>query len=350
MIVELSQGLNKYLSTVGVKQIYAIYKYYLKHFIEGFLLSFGSILGAVAGINYVLQRQPDFFGNLTGSGSRNISVKNPEDIKHSLQELQLDQAVYEQVMGIIQLLKSPLGETEKIRRELFQVKASKGILLEGPPGNGKTHLAKAIAKEAGYHLIEVSGPNMHKKFLGDSEALLANIFKAAKKNQPCVIFVDEIDALIPKREANDGSAIGKHYTSLTDKFLEEMTHIDDNDQILVIGATNFIARLDRAATRRGRFDAKICLSLPDAEQRQRIMSAEFDRLKLPQSAEIESFRKNLIERLTILTEKFSPIELRSVFKDAKLYCYEHKLGNYTVDVFVNAAIQIQSQERLKMRN
>jgi transitional endoplasmic reticulum ATPase len=156
--------------------------------------------------------------------------------------------------------------------ELFQVsnlRVPRGILLYGPPGSGKTLLAKAVAHEFGVNFISVKGPELMSRYVGESERALRDIFRKARQCSPCVIFFDEIDALVPPRtlSASDGHA-GERVVA---QMLAEMDGIEELRDVLVLAATNRLDRIDPALLRPGRFDAIVKLELPSEADRLSIL-------------------------------------------------------------------------------
>lgn len=144
------------------------------------------------------------------------------------------------------------------------VKPPKGILLAGPPGVGKTMTAKAAATQTDANFISVKGPELVSKFVGESEARLREIFRKARQAAPCIVFFDEIDALLPKRGLHASDAVGDRVLA---QFLSEMDGVEELNGVLVLGATNRLDRLDAAMMRPGRFDEIIELSTPDQASR-----------------------------------------------------------------------------------
>ena len=153
--------------------------------------------------------------------------------------------------------------------ELAQLRPPKGILLSGPPGTGKTLLAKAVAKELGINFIAVKGPELLSKYVGESEKGLREIFCKARQAAPCVIFFDEIDALVPRRStsSNDGH-VGERIVA---QMLSEMDGIEALEGVLVLAATNRRDMIDPALLRPGRFDRLIELGRPDESDRLSIL-------------------------------------------------------------------------------
>ena len=157
--------------------------------------------------------------------------------------------------------------TKKQAIERMGVKPAKGILLYGPPGTGKTLLAKIVARECGANLIAVRGPEIQTKWFGESEERIRLLFSRAREVAPCVIFFDEIDALVPPR----GHSTTKVTDSIVNQILSEMDGIENTEGVFVIGATNRPDLLDPAILRPGRFDYQIEIPLPDEEARKAIL-------------------------------------------------------------------------------
>ena len=152
--------------------------------------------------------------------------------------------------------------------EKLDVKPPKGILLSGPPGCGKTLLAKAIANESKVNFISVKGPALLSKYVGESEQGVREIFHKARQAAPCIIFFDEIDALVPTRSA--GGSDSHVSERVLSQFLTELDGIDELKGVLILGATNRLDMLDPAVLRPGRFDKIMEIPLPDKESRKEI--------------------------------------------------------------------------------
>ncbi|KAG9123880.1 hypothetical protein FRC07_013650 [Ceratobasidium sp. 392] len=160
------------------------------------------------------------------------------------------------------------------------VQPPRGVLLHGPPGCGKTMLANAIAGELGVPFISVSAPSVVSGMSGESEKTLRDTFEEAKKNAPCLLFIDEIDAIIPKRESAQREMerrIVAQFLTCMDDLAWEYT---DHKPVIVIGATNRPDSLDAALRRAGRFDHEISMGVPDEAGRQQILTTLLDKLRL----------------------------------------------------------------------
>ena len=159
----------------------------------------------------------------------------------------------------------------------FKMANASGILLFGPPGCGKTLLAKAVASHSGASFISIKGPELLNKYVGESERAIRVLFDRARSSQPCIIFFDELDALAPKRDGSigdGGSGGGNNVTQrVVNQLLTEMDGISDRGRIFVIGATNRVDIIDPALMRPGRLGKLIYVSLPDANGRYEILKA-----------------------------------------------------------------------------
>ncbi len=189
-----------------------------------------------------------------------------------LREETVPEVTYEDIGGlkdaiqkIREMVELPLKHPELFER--LGIEPPKGVLLYGPPGTGKTLLAKAVANEANAHFIAINGPEIMSKFYGESEERLRDVFKEAQENAPSVIFIDEIDAIAPKREESHGE-VEKRVVS---QLLTLMDGLKSRGKVIVIGATNRPDALDPALRRPGRFDREIEIGVPDRQGRKEIL-------------------------------------------------------------------------------
>ncbi|HPS55424.1 MAG TPA: ATP-dependent zinc metalloprotease FtsH [Sedimentisphaerales bacterium] len=210
----------------------------------------------------------------------------------------------EEVSEIIEFLKNP----KKFQR--LGGRIPRGVLLVGPPGCGKTLMAKAMAGEADVPFFSISGSDFVEMFVGVGASRVRDLFKQAKENSPCIIFLDEIDAIGRKRGAGFASGGHDEREQTLNAILVEMDGFDTNDQVIVIAATNRGDILDNALTRPGRFDRQIFVPLPDLKGRVDILRVHSKKIKISPDADIE--------RLARGTPMFSGADLAAIINEAAL--------------------------------
>ncbi len=191
-------------------------------------------------------------------------------------------------------------------------RAPKGILLEGPPGTGKTMVSRAIANELDMTFIVLSGSDIIKPIVGLGTMFIKEVFKKAKENLPCIIFIDEIDAIAKSRD-NVGSGLNER-DNILNSLLVEMDGFNQNNQILVIGATNRSDILDKAILRPGRFDRIVKFSLPSYDERYDIFSKLIKKYKI-EEYEIDDCK---IKSLSHQTHSFSGADIENLFVQSSI--------------------------------
>ncbi|ANF21927.1 CDC48 family AAA ATPase [Thermococcus piezophilus] len=189
-----------------------------------------------------------------------------------VREETIPEVTYEDIGGlsdaiqkIREMVELPLKHPELFER--LGIDPPKGVLLYGPPGTGKTLLAKAVANEANAHFIAINGPEIMSKFYGESEERLREIFKDAEENAPSIIFIDEIDAIAPKRE----EVVGEVEKRVVSQLLTLMDGLKSRGKVIVIAATNRPDAIDPALRRPGRFDRELEVGVPDKQGRKEIL-------------------------------------------------------------------------------
>jgi transitional endoplasmic reticulum ATPase len=206
------------------------------------------------------------------------------------------------------------------------------VLLYGPPGTGKTLIARAVANEAKLHFIKVNGPEIIHKFYGESEAKLREIFEEAASKAPSVIFIDEIDAIAPKR----ADVLGDVEKRVVAQLLALMDGMVPRGHVVVIGATNIMEKVDPALRRPGRFDREIAIPVPNAEGRLAILRIHSRRM--PLSPDVN------LERLAQITPGFVGADLEAFCKEAGMVAFRRYLPlleNGDPESFLNSTEQLQ---------
>ena len=210
----------------------------------------------------------------------------------------------EEVKKVREMIEIPLK-----RPELFEklgIAPPKGVLMHGPPGTGKTLLAKAVASESDAHFIAINGPEIMSKYVGGSEENLREYFEEAEENSPSIIFIDELDAIAPKREETNGEAERRTVAQL----LTLMDGLKSRGQVVVIGATNRPDSLDPALRRPGRFDREIEIGVPDAEERKEVL--EIHTRNMPLAEDVD------LDKISTTTHGFVGADLESLCKEAAM--------------------------------
>jgi len=196
-------------------------------------------------------------------------------------------------------------------------KPPKGILLYGPPGVGKTLLAKAVANESGVNFISVKGPALMSKYVGESEKGIREVFKKAKQASPTIVFFDEIDSIIPRRGSSSTDA---HVTErVISQFLTEMDGIEELKGVMVLAATNRLDLVDPAMLRSGRFDLIFELPLPDETTRLEIFKIHTQ--NKPLAGDVN------LKRLTKDTEDMAGSDIEFICRKAALFAIREFIDN-----------------------
>ncbi|KAM7358087.1 nuclear valosin-containing protein-like smid isoform 2-T2 [Cochliomyia hominivorax] len=223
---------------------------------------------------------------------------------------------------------APVKFPEKMAR--LGLSAPSGVLLCGPPGCGKTLLAKAIANEAGINFISVKGPELMNMYVGESERAVRACFQRARNSSPCVIFFDEFDSLCPKR--SDGNEGGSG-TRVVNQLLTEMDGVEDRQGVYILAATNRPDIIDPAILRPGRLDTILCVGLPELQDRIEILKANTKCGTKPVLAADVSF-----EQLAAMTDGYTGADLAGLVRQASMMALKESLNNSEIkleDLCVN---------------
>ena len=203
----------------------------------------------------------------------------------------------------------------------------KGVLLVGPPGTGKTLMAKAVAGEAGVPFFSISGSDFVEMFVGVGASRVRDLFEQAKKHQPCIIFIDEIDAVGRQRGAGLGGGHDEREQTLN-QLLVEMDGFDENTNIIVIAATNRPDILDNALLRPGRFDRQIYINAPDVRGREQILKVHAKNKKLDEEVDLKTLAKR--------TPGFTGADLQNLLNEAALLAARNNKEQISMDDIDNS--------------
>lgn len=193
------------------------------------------------------------------------------------------------------------------------VESGKGVLLYGPPGNGKTLLAKAVAGEAGAHIEIISGPEILSKWVGGSERNLRLVFEKARELEPSIILFDEIDSIAPSRETVEFH----HQKELVSQLLVLLDGLEERGQVIVIATTNRIDDIDPAIKRPGRFDRMVYVGFPDVEGRKDIFKKYLSKMNISENVSLEI--------LSTLTQEISGAQIEHLCREAGLICIKEAI-------------------------
>ena len=249
-------------------------------------------------------------------------VLNPKAVE--ITEENIPEINYEDIGGLSDEIKKirEMVEIPMKHPEIFQrlgIEPPKGVLLHGPPGTGKTLLAKAVANESEANFILLNGPEIMSKFYGESEKKIRDIFEEAEKSAPTIIFIDEIDAIAPKREEVSGEVERRVVSQL----LTMLDGLKSRGKVIVIGATNRINSLDPALRRPGRFDREIEINAPRKEGRLSILKIHTRGMPLTKNVNLE--------KLASVTHGFVGADLESLAKESAMNVLRKLLPEMKLD-------------------
>lgn len=241
-----------------------------------------------------------------------------------IEEEKIPSITYEDIGGLKEEVKKvrEMVELPLKRPEIFSrlgIEPPKGVLLYGPPGTGKTLLARAVANESEANFMVINGPEIMSKFYGESEKKIREIFDEAQKNSPSIIFIDEIDAIAPKREEGNGD-VEKRVVS---QLLTMMDGLQSRGKVIVIGATNRPNAIDPALRRPGRFDREVELSVPGKEGRIQILKIHTRNMPLTKGINLEELANK--------THGFVGADLESLSKEAAMSVLRRNVHKFNLE-------------------
>ena len=265
-------------------------------------------------------------GGIFNVGKATGKLAEKDSIKVTFKDVAGLYGAKDEVMEIVDFLKNPKKYTS------LGGKIPKGALLVGPPGTGKTLLAKAVAGEANVPFFSISGSDFVEMFVGVGASRVRDLFRQAKEKSPCIVFIDEIDAVGRARSKNGGFSSNDERENTLNQLLTEMDGFGTNSGVIILAATNRADILDKALMRAGRFDRQIHVELPDLKEREEIFKVHLRGLKLEENFDLEFLAKH--------TPGFSGADIANVCNEAALTAARHDKKAIDKQDFLDAVDRI----------
>ena len=259
-------------------------------------------------------------------GKSRAKMQDPESQNIRFDQVAGLQEEKEELKEIVDFLKSPQKYIE------VGARIPKGVILVGPPGTGKTLLAKAVSGEAGVPFFSISGSDFVEMFVGVGASRVRDLFRQAKEKSPCIIFIDEIDAVGRARGKNPSMGGNDERENTLNQLLTEMDGFGSNSGVIILAATNRVDILDKALLRAGRFDRQIYVDLPDLNERKEVFGVHLKPLKLDSSVDVDLLARQ--------TPGFSGADIANVCNEAALIAARHQKKSVDKDDFLAAIDRI----------
>ena len=269
---------------------------------------------------------PGGSGGIFNVGKSTGKMADKNQVKVNFKDVAGLYGAKEEVMEIVDFLKNPKKYTS------LGGKIPKGALLVGPPGTGKTLLAKAVAGEANVPFFSISGSDFVEMFVGVGASRVRDLFRQAKEKAPCIVFIDEIDAVGRARGKNAGFSSNDERENTLNALLTEMDGFGSNSGVIILAATNRADILDKALMRAGRFDRQIHVELPDLNERKEIFQVHTRKLKLEKGFDLELIAKH--------TPGFSGADIANVCNEAALTAARKNKSSIDMSDFLDAVDRI----------
>ena len=301
------------------------------------ILPFGMCLIVVVALMMMMTRQAGGGGNakMMNFGKSRARMISGDANKVTFKDVAGLNEEKEELEEIVDFLKDPVKYTN------LGARIPKGVILTGPPGTGKTLLAKAVAGEAGVPFFSISGSDFVEMFVGVGASRVRDMFEEAKKNAPCIIFIDEIDAVARRRGTGMGGGHDEREQTLN-QMLVEMDGFGVNEGIIVMAATNRVDILDPAILRPGRFDRKVVVGRPDVRGRLEILNVHAAKKPLGDDVDLESLART--------TAGFTGADLENILNEAAINAAKSKrkfITNADVNyAFVKVGIGVEKRSKI----
>ena len=326
-----TQGASDFLDTVKKEKGYDIkIKFDTSSEIWGMLLSFAPFLLIIVFWIWMMRRMqggPGGGGGIFSVGKSKAQLFDKDaGQKVTFKDVAGLSEAKEEVQEVVEFLKNPGNYTN------LGGKIPKGALLVGPPGTGKTLLAKAVAGEANVPFFSISGSDFVEMFVGVGASRVRDLFRQAKEKSPCIVFIDEIDAVGRARGKNANFGSNDERENTLNQLLTEMDGFGSNSGVIILAATNRVDILDKALLRAGRFDRQIYVELPDLNDRKEIFKVHLRPIKIDESVDVEFLARQ--------TPGFSGADIANVCNEAALIAARNKKKFVDKDDFISAVDRI----------